>query len=167
MNETSAYGSGRLRNVDGNEIIGSAYAWLCAKQSENVYTATVSFKNTRYLVTFTLSGDTFTYEYAPGIEVKRLTAASGNSVLVYLDGDKNVTDLRIMFRDTAGVSEEVESTYEKRTDGSYLFTVDVQTERFDEESGTVVYEPSPYNGTYLVTLDIEGGSCTIVMQSAG
>ena len=61
----------------------------------------------------------------------------------------------------------VESTYEKRTDGSYLFTVDVQTERFDEESGTVVYEPSPYNGTYLVTLDIEGGSCTIVMQSAG
>lgn len=167
INETIVYGSGTLRNIDGNQVTGGSYAWTCQKQGDNVYTTTVMYKNARYLVTFTLSGDTFSYAFSAGTEIKRLTASSGNSVLVYLDGDKNVTDIRLMFRDAAGVSEEVASTYVKRSDGSYLFTVDVEVERYDENSQSVVYEPSPYNGTYLVTLDIEGGSCTFVMQSAG
>ena len=157
------YGTGSLK-VDGNTITGTV-GWYTVQESETTYNITIPWREKTYLVTVTVTGeDTFTYTWALGSSRKVIYAENNaGAVVAVYDKSGAVTTLQLMLPSAAGgANEMVEATYERQEDGSYLFTVNFTVEIYDEAANTVHYEPSPLNGTYLVTVDFEGETCTIV-----
>ena len=71
-----------------------------------------------------------------------------------------------MIKGADGIKQDVSKNYELKEDGTYVFVVNETVERYDEETKEVVVEPSPFNGTYTVTLDMQNRTCEIVYKNS-
>ena len=160
------YATGTL-SVDGNVITGT-YGWFTTQENDTTFNISIPWLSTNYLVTVVITGDdTFTYSWTVGSTRKVISAENGAGAVVVVYGkDGTILTLQLMLPSTSGgTSETVDSTYVLQEDGSYLFTVNFNVEYYDETTGEVYSEPSPLNGTYLVTIDFDGETCTIIKQS--
>ncbi|MCH5156439.1 MAG: InlB B-repeat-containing protein [Clostridiales bacterium] len=157
------YATGTL-TVDGNTITGTV-GWVTTQESDTTFNISIPWRSTNYLVTVVITGDdVFTYSWAVGSTRKVISSQDGaGSVAIVYGKDGAITTLQLMLPEiTGGANVTVESTYELQADGSYLFTVNFQVEKYDEATGSFYYEPSPLNGTYLVTIDFDSETCNII-----
>ena len=160
------YATGTLI-IDGmTRTVESLGTWVVTQESESVFNISVPYLSTNYVVTVTLgAGDTFTYTWALG-KTRTTYAGNGGAVVVYKDKNGNVIDYHLLLADAAGKNEEVEATYELQSDGSLLFTVDYLVSVPNADGSGFVWQESPYNGIYKVTVDHATQTCTITRQSA-
>ena len=160
------YATGTL-TVDGNTITGTV-GWVSTQENDTTFNISIPWRSTNYLVTVMLTGeDTFTYTWAVGSTRKVFSSTNGaGAIAVVYDKTGTVSTLQLMLPEVAGgASVTVESTYELQNDGSYIFHVNFEVERYDEFTGDYYYEPSPLNGTYHVTIDFDNETCEIVKLS--
>ena len=160
---TLIYATGTL-NIDGQTITGTI-GWVATQENNTTFNISIPWRSTNYLVTVVITGDdTFTYTWAVGSTRKVITAANGaGAVAVVYDKTGAISTLQLMLPEVVGAaSVTVESTYQLQEDGSYLFFVNFMVEKHDEVTGDYYYEPSPLNGTYHVTIDFDGETCTII-----
>ena len=160
------YATGTL-TVDGNVITGTV-GWITAQENDTTFNISLSWRSTNYLVTVVITGnDTFTYSWVVGSTRKVISSSNGAGAVIAVYGrDGALSTLQLMLPATSGgTSQTVDSTYVLQEDGSYLFYVNFDVEYYDETTGEVYTQPSPLNGTYLVTIDFDGETCTIIKQS--
>ena len=159
--------TGTFKNINGEERTASTIGtWSIIEQGENVYVVTVMWRSDRYLVTVTVSGETFTYEWALNlIATSYNDPTTGNGVIVYTNAQGVIEDIHLMMLGADGIKTDVSNDYELQDDGTYVFVVDIIDEYYDETLQEVVQEPSPYNGIYTVTLDMDNRTCEIIYQS--
>ena len=150
-------------NVDGYTITGTS-GWYTTQENDTTFNISIPWRSTNYLVTVVITGeDTFTYTWTVGSRREVLNATNGaGAVAVTYNKDGSISALQLMLPEAIGAANvTVEATYEMQEDGSYLFVVNFQVEKYDD-MGNIYYEPSPLNGTYHVTIDFDAGACTII-----
>lgn len=160
--------TGTFKNINGEErTVQTIGSWTITQQGKDVYIVTVYWRSERYIVTVTVSGDTFTYEWKLNVSVTSYPdEATGNGVLVYTNAQGEIVDIHLMIKGADGIKQDVSKNYELKDDGTYVFVVNETEEYYDEQLQEVVKVPSPYNGTYTVTLDVDTHTCEIIYKNS-
>ena len=160
--------TGTFKDINGEQRTAQTVGtWYITEQSTGVYTVTVYWRSDKYLVTVTVNGETFTYEWKLNVSATSYhDESTGNGVIIYTNSQGEIVDIHLMINGVDGVKADVSQDYVLKEDGTYVFVVDETIEYYDEESKQVITEPSPYNGTYTVTLDMQNRTCEIIYKDS-
>lgn len=149
-------------------VVTSEYTWYVVERDaeRGIYVFNYLWINDRVFVTLNLNDDdmSFTYTWEKAA-TRKVLDGGGSKIVVLLDKSNHIVSLELLLPENVGeAATHVDAEFARQEDGSYLITVDFQVEKYDTDNGTVYYEPSPLNGTYKATIDLEAGTCTVVKQ---
>ncbi|MCM1043186.1 MAG: leucine-rich repeat protein [Corallococcus sp.] len=155
--------NGRLKAIDGREMYTETWSWSLNKVSDGVYTWTIYYLSSTYKVTAVLGEGTFTYTWSVNTQTVVCDNTDGDRAVLTLSSDGEVKSIRILFK-TANGSLECAAKFTSNGNGAYTVVIDETVDIVDNDGNVVGKEPSEFNGSYLMTVNLDSQTFTLTKQ---
>ncbi len=154
-------------NVKGEPIVvESLDTWQVIDiPADDTYVFVYNWLSDRYYVTVTLdeASKTFTYSAEKAASRVVLSGSGAEKVVVLLDKDgKTILGLSLLLPYGDGTDTLYVREFTLQADGSYLVEAEQRVVEYDPNTETYVQTLGPLSGEYLLTLDLDARTCTIV-----